>query len=461
MEEAQRPLTVSEVNRAVKTCVERSFPQLWVRGELSDLTVHASGHVYFSLKDATSQLRGAAFRYAQQAMQMRLERGMEVDVCGRITVYEPRGEYQLQASSITPVGAGELNRLFEELKLKLGAEGLFDPSRKRPIPTMPRIIGLITSWSGAAIQDFLRVLNRRFSGMHVRVIPSLVQGAEAPPKLIKAIEYFNKTHSCDVIVLTRGGGSVEDLWAFNDEQLARAIAASEIPVVSAVGHERDHSISDFVADYAAATPTAAAEFLVRGKAELGERLETIEKRMAGVMQLRVANLHRRYERASSCPMLSHPEDYVNRLSQQVDYLGAGRVVAVGDSSLEFFSLAQENKPVLIKSIPLPSEISVYEAGNGHAAFLYSDPSTGKMTLNVYDTEGELNFMAETSGSFRSLVLAEKGVLFLSDTGLSYRDYKGRVRYSGSPAQTGSVMFMDGARKIIQFDGSYMYHYRLR
>ncbi len=152
MEEAQRPLTVSEVNRAVKTCVERSFPQLWVRGELSDLTVHASGHVYFSLKDATSQLRGAAFRYAQQAMQMRLERGMEVDVCGRITVYEPRGEYQLQASSITPVGAGELNRLFEELKLKLGAEGLFDPSRKRPIPTMPRIIGLITSWSGAAIQ---------------------------------------------------------------------------------------------------------------------------------------------------------------------------------------------------------------------------------------------------------------------------------------------------------------------
>ena len=322
MEEAQRPLTVSEVNRAVKTCVERSFPQLWVRGELSDLTVHASGHVYFSLKDATSQLRGAAFRYAQQAMQMRLERGMEVDVCGRITVYEPRGEYQLQASSITPVGAGELNRLFEELKLKLGAEGLFDPSRKRPIPTMPRIIGLITSWSGAAIQDFLRVLNRRFSGMHVRVIPSLVQGAEAPPKLIKAIEYFNKTHSCDVVVLTRGGGSVEDLWAFNDEQLARAIAASEIPVVSAVGHERDHSISDFVADYAAATPTAAAEFLVRGKAELGERLETIEKRMAGVMQLRVANLHRRYERASSCPMLSHPEDYVNRLSQQVDYLGA-------------------------------------------------------------------------------------------------------------------------------------------
>ena len=153
--------------------------------------------------------------------------------------------------------------------------------------------------------------------------------------------------------------------------------------------------------------------------------------------------------------------YEGQLLPQVDYLGAGRVVAVGDSSLEFFSLAQENKPVLIKSIPLPSEISVYEAGNGHAAFLYSDPSTGKMTLNVYDTEGELNFMAETSGSFRSLVLAEKGVLFLSDTGLSYRDYKGRVRYSGSPAQTGSVMFMDGARKIIQFDGSYMYHYRLR
>ncbi len=316
-----RPMTVWELNNHIRQCLEGAFQAVFVRGEVSDLTIHSSNHVYFTIKDEFAQLRCVALGYGAKARQLGLQVGIEVDVYGCVSMFEPRGDCQIKVSSIIPAGAGELHRRFEELKARLSAEGLFDVQRKRPIPSMPRVIGLVTSWTGAAIQDFFRVLNRRFSGMHVRVIPTLVQGDKAPEKLIKALEYFNETDSCDVIVLTRGGGSAEDLWCFNDENLARAIAASRLPVISAVGHERDYSISDFVADYRAATPTAAAEILVQGKAALGERLEQFEIRMSSVMRLRVSQLGQRFQRASSCKYLRHPDEWIDQLSQRLDYAG--------------------------------------------------------------------------------------------------------------------------------------------
>ena len=260
-----RPMTVWELNNHIRQCLEGSFQAICVRGEVSDLTIHSSNHVY-SIKDEQAQLRCVALGYGVKARQLGLQVGMEVDVYGCVSLFEPRGDCQVKVSSIIPAGAGELHRRFEELKARLSAEDcLMSSASARFRRCQDHRIGDVLDW--AAIQDFFRVLNRRFSGMHVRVIPLVRrQGAE---KLIKALEYFNETDSCDVIVLTRGGGSAEDLWCFNDENLARAIAASRLPVISAVGHERDYSISDFVADYRAATPTAAAEILVQGKARLG------------------------------------------------------------------------------------------------------------------------------------------------------------------------------------------------
>lgn len=265
--------SVSDVNRAIKGTLENGFPLLWIKGEISNFKPHSSGHWYFSLKDSRAQLSAVMFKGFNQQIRFRPADGMEVIVRGKITVYEPRGNYQVFCELMEPVGAGAMQMAFEQLKAKLQAEGLFDASRKRPLPTMPRHIAVVTSPTGAAIRDILHVLERRFKGLKITLAPAVVQGEQAPKSIVSALEMVNRLNDIDAVIVGRGGGSMEDLWCFNDERVVRAIAAMKAPTISAVGHEIDFTIADFVADVRAPTPSAAAEIVVKSTAELAERLK--------------------------------------------------------------------------------------------------------------------------------------------------------------------------------------------
>jgi exodeoxyribonuclease VII large subunit len=255
-------ITVSQLNRQVKTLLETGLSRLWVEGEISNLARPASGHVYFSLKDKSAQIRAAFFRQRQRGPTIGLKNGDQVLVFGQVSIYEPRGDYQLIVEQLEPAGEGALRRQFEVLKKILAAEGLFDEDRKKRLPALPECIGVITSPTGAAVRDILSVLGRRFPSIPVVIYPAAVQGDAAPAELIAALNTAIRRGECDVLILGRGGGSLEDLWAFNNEKLARAIAASPIPIISAVGHEVDFTIADFVADVRAPTPSGAAELVV-------------------------------------------------------------------------------------------------------------------------------------------------------------------------------------------------------
>jgi exodeoxyribonuclease VII large subunit len=261
-------LTVSELTRKVKQCLSESFPDIWVRGEVSNYTVASSGHIYFTLKDETSVLRAVLFRGYQKDVRFEISDGMDVIVHGNLDVFEKRGEYQIIVDLIEPEGKGALQLAFEQLKAKLDKEGLFDESHKRPIPQYPDTVGVVTSPSGAAIRDILNVLGRRYSGVRVIIYPALVQGEGAAEEIVHAINKANVRKEVDVLVVGRGGGSVEDLWPFNEEIVARAIYKSTIPIISAVGHEIDFTIADFTADLRAPTPSAAAELVVKSKQEV-------------------------------------------------------------------------------------------------------------------------------------------------------------------------------------------------
>lgn len=313
----EKIVSVSELTAAVKELLEEGIGAISVRGEISNWRPAASGHIYFSLKDADATIASAFFRgAAAKAKHLNLKDGVEVVCRGRISVYAPRGTYQIIVESIEPVGAGSLQEKFEALKRKLFAEGLFEAERKRALPLIPSRIVVITSPTGAAIRDVLSVLKRRSAGVSVMIIPALVQGECAPSELIKALRTANEYKLGDVILLTRGGGSLEDLWCFNDENLAREIFNSAIPVVSAVGHEIDFTIADFVADLRAATPSAAAELLVQEQGALLENLREAELRLVRAVQneleqagLRVANLAAR---------LKNPLDRINDLRLRFD-----------------------------------------------------------------------------------------------------------------------------------------------
>jgi len=260
-------LSVSQLNRQAKTLLETGLARLWVQGEISNLVRPASGHLYFRLKDESAQIAAAFFRNRQRGPTISFKNGDHVLAFGQVSLYEARGDYQLIVEQIEPAGEGVLKRRYEALKKKLADEGLFDKDRKQAIPELPRCIGVVTSPSGAAIRDVLTILGRRFPAVPVVIYPSAVQGDAAAPELVAALQSAVNRDECDVIILTRGGGSLEDLWAFNDEQLVRSIADSPIPVVSAVGHEIDFTIADFVADVRAPTPSAAAEMVVPDREE--------------------------------------------------------------------------------------------------------------------------------------------------------------------------------------------------
>jgi len=281
-------LTVSELNRRIKTSLEAGYADTWVEAEISNLRVPASGHSYMTLKDSASQMRAVMFRYARKRLRFIPQDGMKVMCFGSITVYEPRGEYQLTIERMEPRGVGALQLAFEQLKNKLAAEGLFDEKRKRPLPYLPQRIGVITSGTGAALRDILQVLTRRFPGLHIKVLPVAVQGDGSAQEIAAAIATANMHAVADVLIVGRGGGSLEDLWAFNEECVARAIYDSAIPVISAVGHEIDFTIADFVADMRAPTPSAAAELAVREKHELVRTVATLHAGLARRVLQRIA-----------------------------------------------------------------------------------------------------------------------------------------------------------------------------
>ena len=315
-------LTVTQLTVRIKNLIEGSFPDVWVAGEISNLTVPQSGHAYFTLKDAQSQVRAVLFKSSHRHLKFTLQHGLQVICRGRISVYEPRGDYQLIVDYVEPKGIGALQKAFEELKTKLEREGLFSVDRKKPLPVLPKRIGIVTSPTGAAIRDILRVIRRRHPRMGILIHPVPVQGPEAAPAIIEAIRYFNREKNVDVMIIGRGGGSLEDLWAFNEEPLARAIAASRVPVISAVGHETDYTIADFVADLRAPTPSAAAEMVVESEAHLRDSVFSLESRLAAGMRWKLEQLRASVQHSSR--LLADPRKRLQQYGQRLDEL-LGRI----------------------------------------------------------------------------------------------------------------------------------------
>ncbi|UPG88856.1 exodeoxyribonuclease VII large subunit [Luteibacter aegosomaticola] len=325
--------TPSGLNRLVRDLLEDALPVgVWIEGELSNVARPTSGHIYFTLKDANAQVRCAMFRMAASRLRFRPTDGMHVLMRAKVGLYEARGEFQLVADHMEPAGEGALQREFEQLKARLGAEGLFDAERKRPLPAFPRRIGVITSPSGAAIRDVLSVLGRRLGLAEVEVLPVPVQGREAPPAIAAMVRRAAASGRYDVLLVTRGGGSLEDLWAFNDEQVARAIHASAVPVVSAVGHEVDFTIADFVADLRAATPSAAAELLVPDGADLARNLDRLRQRMATLVTRRIQAAAQRTDHLHARLNSQRPQARLARDAQRLEAVHRRLRTAINQSN---------------------------------------------------------------------------------------------------------------------------------
>ena len=312
-----RIYSVSELTAELKALLENTFTGVWVEGEISNFKHHTSGHMYFTLKDDRGQLRAVMFRGSNRGLQFRPEDGLAVIVFGNVTIYEPRGEYQVYVEYMEPKGLGALQLAFEQLKTRLEAEGLFDPARKRPIPLLPKKIGLVTSPSGAAIRDILQIIHRRFSNVQVLIFPVRVQGEGAAAEIVEGIESLNKRGDLDVLIVARGGGSIEDLWAFNEEVVARAIYVSQTPVISAVGHETDFTIADFVADVRAPTPSAAAELVISRKAELSQRVDDLFSRLVSHMRYRAERSGERLRSLERHLRLLSPLERVKRQRERL------------------------------------------------------------------------------------------------------------------------------------------------
>ena len=313
-------LTPSSLNRLVRDLLGDALPQVWIEGELSNVSKPASGHLYFTLKDSTAQVRCAMFRMKTATLRFRPIDGMQVLMRAKVGLYEARGEFQLVAEYMEPAGEGALQREFEQLKARLDAEGLFDPARKRALPVFARRIGVITSATGAAVRDVLSVLARRWPLADVEVLPVPVQGREAPPAIVTMLRKASASGRYDVLLLTRGGGSLEDLWAFNDEAVARAIHASKVPVVSAVGHEIDFSIADFVADLRAPTPSAAAELLVPDAVAIGHRLRQLRQRMCTLQQRQLQAHAQRLDQLLARLQAQRPQARLARDHERLQHL---------------------------------------------------------------------------------------------------------------------------------------------
>lgn len=344
-----QPMTIAELNQEIRTSIEGDFKNVWVRGEISNFKPHSSGHFYFSLKDETSQIGAIMFRGQTTKLKFKPTNGMEVFARGKVTVYMPRGQYSLNCDSMEPVGAGALQRKFEELKAKLQAEGLFDPAKKRPLPAFPKHIGLVTSPTGAAVQDILNVLGRRFPGARVTISPAVVQGDAAPASIVKALELINRVNDIDVLIIGRGGGSIEDMWCFNDEKVARAIAASRLPIISAVGHEIDFTIADFVADLRAPTPSAAAELVSKNAGEIAQHVLTLKKRIVQALQTQLLHFRRDVQNFTS--RLVDPQRYLQDLALRADEL----TTRLENAVIRYFDLRRSEVELAVQKMGTPRE----------------------------------------------------------------------------------------------------------
>jgi exodeoxyribonuclease VII large subunit len=309
---------VSEFTERLSELLEGEFPDVWIEGEVSNFHAAQSGHLYFTLKDARAQLRCVCFRDQARGLKFRPEDGLHITVRGSLGVYEMRGEYQLYVSHIEPVGLGALQLAFEQLKKKLKGEGLFEEARKRPLPLLPRCIGVVTSPSGAAIRDILRVLRRRFANVHVQLYPVKVQGDGAASDIAAGLRHFSRARLAEVVILARGGGSLEDLWAFNEEIVARAIAACEIPVITGIGHETDFTVADFVADLRAPTPSAAAEIVVRSRQEFERQIAEHQRQLVHHMRYLLSERRHRVRDLQTHRGFRQLEALVRQRRQQVD-----------------------------------------------------------------------------------------------------------------------------------------------
>ncbi len=301
---SRRVYTVTELTVGVRDLLEERFSEVWVEGELSNCKTWNTGHLFFTLKDDRTQIKGVIFRSALRYLKFKPGDGLRVVARGRVSVYEPKGEYQIVCEHLEPQGLGALQLAFEQLKKRLQQEGLFDAARKRPLPALPRKIGVVTSLDGAAIRDIIKVLRRRYRNLHLVVSPARVQGEEAPLEIARSLRQLGRVDGVDVIIVARGGGSIEDLWAFNEEIVARALARAPVPVISAVGHETDVTIADFVADVRAPTPSAAAEIVVKAKDEFCGRIDRLEDRLRASVRGRVQRLARRVTLVSARPALA-------------------------------------------------------------------------------------------------------------------------------------------------------------
>lgn len=312
----QHPLSVSQITQLIRDRIE-SVPRIWLCGEISNFKAASSGHWYFSLKDEKAQIRANMWRSAAQRVSFRPRDGMQVLVSGTLGVYPPRGEYNMIVDRIEEMGLGKLRAEFERLKIQLRAEGLFEPDSKKPLPLLPTKIGIVTSPTGAAVRDMLRVLNARHGGLHVLIYPARVQGQGAAAEIAEGVQFLDARGGCDVIIVGRGGGSEEDLWAFNEEVLARAIYAAKTPIVSAVGHEVDFTIADFVADVRAATPSNAAELVVQTKNEYRKTLDSLVQRMGRMMHQRLLSYKMRITISESNPIFVRVRSRINEAGRKV------------------------------------------------------------------------------------------------------------------------------------------------
>lgn len=335
--------SVTELTERIRDLLASEFTDIWVEGEISNCHAAQSGHLYFTLKDPRAQARCVCFRNQVRLLKFHPEDGLHVTVRGSVGVYEPRGEYQIYVEYLEPVGLGALQLAFEQLKKRLEAEGLFEPARKKPLPVLPRRIGLLTSPRGAAVRDVVRILRRRFPNVHLILYPVRVQGEGAAAEIVEAIRYFNRKQLVDVMILARGGGSLEDLWAFNEEMLARGISASTIPIISGVGHETDFTIADFVADVRASTPSAAAEIVVQTRREFDQHILRLQQEMSKRMQYLLLEARHRLQELAAHRGFQRLEEMLRQYRQQLDEL-TGRLAVALRTRLELvrrrFSIAQ-------------------------------------------------------------------------------------------------------------------------
>ncbi len=386
----QECLTVSELNQIIKKLIdgEPVLSKVCVRGELSNYKIYPSGHHYFTLKDAESSLRCVMFKSSASKLRFRPESGMGVTAFGRISVFPRDGAYQLYCTDLIPEGTGDLQIAYEQLKAKLAAEGLFDTAHKKPLPPFPERIAIITSSAGAAVHDMIRILGTRWSMTKVILLPVRVQGLEAPPEIVGAIRYANRHKVADLIITGRGGGSIEDLWAFNDERVARAIYESELPVISAVGHEPDVTIADYVADVRASTPSNAAELAVPDENEMREYLMSMSIRQTQAMKKSLNRMNTRLDDIKSRRVLQNPMAYVDAKRAELDYV-SGKLIAAAEKT----NAANRHRFVALASaLDAMSPLKVLGRGyaiaskeNGEIVKSVSDANTGdKLCLSVSD-----------------------------------------------------------------------------